>query len=89
MLGEKIIKLWLPNISLLLAEQFLIIPEEFREKAPNKMSGRRFLYKLNHNIFNDLPSKINFSRVTIAALNKYLKDVTGVLHAHINVCSGT
>ena len=67
-----------------------------KHKLPNKISGKRFLHKLNYKLFNDLPNIINFHRVIIAALNKKsLKDVADILHdlilmrRRINACSGT
>ena len=41
-----------------------------------KISGKRFLHKINNKPLNDLSSTMSFLRVTIVALNKqYFKDV--------------
>ena len=67
-------------------------------KTPNKISGNRYLHKMNHLLFNNLPNTMNSVKVTIAALNKKsLKDVALLmffmtdlifLEKRINIYSG-
>ena len=52
-----------------------------KQRAFWKICGKRFLQQLNHELFNDLLSIVNFLIVIITALNKKsLKDVADVLH---------
>ena len=68
-----------------------------KHKTPKRIRGKRFLQKLNHKLFNDLPNTMSFPRETMTAINKkYLKDVVDVFHDNLicsekctNICSGT
>ena len=61
----------------------ILIPQELNIKLPNKMSGKSFLLKLNHKVFNNLPDTVNFLMVTIASLNKIS------FGKQTYICSGT
>ena len=61
-----------------------------KHKTPNKISGNRYLHKLNHQLFNNLPNTMNFIRVTIATLNKKSwKNVADVFHDRLNILGKT
>lgn len=79
-LWQKIVKLWLADVSILWQNSVSSIGG-IKHETPNKSNSKKFLYKLDDKLFNDLPNTISFLRVIIVAVNKkYLKNVPDALH---------